>query len=151
MSDELSRGVEWLGSWIGYVWLVRWGEGEDLVFEEWIVLGVLFIPWDCFECLLCIRWGFLGSEVLKWNGGIWRGWMLYVASECNWMEWNGLRGGWVLNWENECCREMGGLNRIVLMLWGYTACFSWVGESALGEGLRMGICIIWLWYFEWKR
>ena len=28
------------------------------------------------------------------------------------------------------------------MLWSYGVCFSWVGESDLGEGLRMGIFIV---------
>ena len=32
--------------------------------------------------------------------------------------------------------------RIVLVVWSYGVCFSWVGESDLKMGLRMGIFIV---------
>ena len=36
--------------------------------------------------------------------------------------------------------------RIVLVVWSYGVCFSWVGESDLEMGLRMGIFIVGLCY-----
>ena len=48
----------------------------------------------------------------------------------------------LLNWENEGCWEIGGLDGIVLLVWSYGACFSWVGESDLGRGLRTGCLLL---------
>ena len=51
-------------------------------------------------------------------------------------------GGSLLNWENECYREMEGLDGIVLVVWSYEVCFSWVGESELEMGWRVGVFIV---------
>ena len=53
-----------------------WHEGMrwirlELVFEKWVIVRDIFIPWDCFACLLSMRRGLLGSEESKWNGWIW--------------------------------------------------------------------------------
>ena len=32
--------------------------------------------------------------------------------------------------------------RVVLLVWSYGMCFSWVGESDLKMGLRMGIILV---------
>ena len=126
------------------VWLLRWGEGRtrlELVFEEWVVVGELFIPWNCFACLLSMRRGLLGSEESKWNGWIWMEWILL-----NRMEWV---GRWFITELGEWVLSRDG--RIVLVVWSYGVCFSWVGESDLEMGLRMGIFIVGLWYLVWIR
>ena len=42
-------------------------------------------------------------------GGL--GWSEYYQ-----IEWNGLEDGSLLNWENECYREIGGLDGIILVV-----------------------------------
>ena len=63
------------------------------------------------------------------------GQMLWAYVEYEWTEWTGLRGVLWLICENECYREIGGLDGIVLMLQSYGVWLLWVGESQLGMGI----------------
>ena len=119
-----------------------WDEGmrrtrPELVCEEWVVVGELFIPWDCFTCLLSMRRGLLGREESKWNG-----WMLMEWVLLNRMEWVGRwfiteLGEWVLSRDG----RIGWDCMSAVELWGVV--FMGGGEW-FGNGIENGDNPCWI-------